>query len=46
MGDVDYLPSMRVRHGGGKAATKGGNQQSYFLRSALRYFNKNGWKLF
>jgi GT2 family glycosyltransferase len=46
LGDVVYLPSMRVRHGGGNAATKGGNHQRYFLRSALRFFNKNGWKLF
>ena len=46
LGDVVYLPSMRVRHGGGNAATKGGNHQRYFVRSALRFFNKNGWKLF
>jgi GT2 family glycosyltransferase len=46
LGDVVYLPTMRVRHGGGNASKKGIDHQRYFMRSALRFFNKNGWKLF
>ena len=46
VGAVVYLPSMRVRHGGGNAAKKGGKHRGYFIRSTLRFFHKNGWKLF
>lgn len=45
-GDVVYLPTMRVRHGGGNAAKKGPEHRRYFIRSAASFFNKHGWKLF
>jgi len=45
-GAVVYLPTMRVRHGGGNAAKKGPEHRRYFIRSAVSFFNKHGWKLF
>lgn len=45
-GAVVYLPTMRVRHGGGNAAKKGRKHRLYFIRSAVSFFNKHGWKLF
>ena len=45
-GAVVYLPTMRVRHGGGNAAKKGPKHRRYFIRSAVIFFNKHGWKLF
>lgn len=46
LGSVVYLPSMRVRHGGGNASKKGRDHRRYFIRSAAGFFNKHGWKLF
>jgi GT2 family glycosyltransferase len=45
-GAVVYLPTMRVRHAGGNAARKGRQHRLYFIRSAVSFFNKHGWKLF
>ena len=39
-----YLPDVRVVHHGGRAAGKGLRHVAYFLRSAVRFFNKHGWK--
>ena len=46
LGKVMYLTTMRIRHAGGQAARKGRDHQRYFVRSASRFFNKHGWKLF
>ena len=40
-----YLPEVRVVHHGGQAAGKGLRHVAYFGRSAVRFFNKHGWKL-
>jgi GT2 family glycosyltransferase len=39
-----YLPSMRVTHHGGGAARKGLWHIGWFARSAIRFYNKNGWR--
>lgn len=46
LGDVAYLPEMRLVHFGGKAARKGRTHIKLFARSALRFFNSHGWRLF
>jgi GT2 family glycosyltransferase len=40
-----YVPDVRVVHHGGIAAGKGLRHVVYFVRSAIRFFNKHGWKL-
>jgi hypothetical protein len=39
-----YVPAVRAVHHGGGAAAKGWRHIGYFVRSALRFFNKNGWR--
>jgi hypothetical protein len=39
-----YVPSVRLVHHGGRAARKGWRHRLRFARSALRFFNKHGWK--
>jgi GT2 family glycosyltransferase len=39
-----YLPTVHIVHHGGGAARKGWRHVAHFLRSALRFFNKHGWK--
>jgi len=39
-----YLPDVHVVHHGGAAARKGLRHIAYFVRSAVRFFNKHGWK--
>lgn len=39
-----YVPSVRVVHHGGGAAGKGWRHIAYFVRSGVRFFNKNGWR--
>lgn len=43
---VVYLRAMKIRHGGGNAASKGSTHQRYFMTSAARFFTKHGWRLF
>ena len=45
-GSIDYLPQMRIVHGGGGAAKKGLSHIMMFCRSAFTFYNANGWKLF
>ena len=40
-----YLPDVRVVHHGGRAFAKGLRHVAYFARSAVRFFNKHGWKM-
>ena len=42
---VAYLPAVRVRHHGGGAARKGSSHIRMFAASAVRFFNRFGWKL-
>jgi GT2 family glycosyltransferase len=39
-----YVPTVRILHHGGGAARKGMRHILRFARSALRFFNKHGWK--
>lgn len=39
-----YVPQMRITHLGGHAAGKGWRHIAYFGRSALRFFNRHGWR--
>jgi GT2 family glycosyltransferase len=39
-----YVPTMRVLHHGGGAASKGLNHVGWFFRSALRFYQKHGWR--
>jgi GT2 family glycosyltransferase len=41
-----YLPSFQVVHHGGGAARKGWKHIGWFARSALRFYNKHGWRFF
>jgi GT2 family glycosyltransferase len=38
------VPSVRIVHHGGGAAKKGARHVGYFAKSAVRFFNKHGWK--
>jgi GT2 family glycosyltransferase len=46
VGQIAYLPAMKIVHGGGNAAKKGLRHIAYFTRSALRFFNRHGWRWF
>ena len=39
------VPQVKIVHYGGNAAAKGRKHIAMFLRSALTFFNRNGWKL-
>ncbi|PWC81197.1 glycosyl transferase [Azospirillum sp. TSH100] len=45
LGEIAYVPDVRMVHFGGKAARKGGAHIRMFARSALRFFNTHGWRL-
>jgi len=42
---VAYVPSVRILHHGGDAARKGHLHVKMFLVSALKFYNRFGWKL-
>jgi len=44
-GQSAYCPHMQVRHHGGDASHKGLKHVWLFLRSALRFFNRHGWRI-
>ncbi|MEO1079595.1 MAG: glycosyltransferase [Pseudomonadota bacterium] len=44
-GALHFVPSFRIVHHGGNAASKGWRHRRWFLRSALRFYGKHGWKL-
>jgi GT2 family glycosyltransferase len=41
---VAYVPSVRVLHHGGDAARKGFTHIKLFITSAIRFFNRFGWR--
>lgn len=43
--DIAYVPQVRIVHTGGEAARKGWAHRWMFLRSAVTFFRRNGWKL-
>ena len=46
LGELAHVPSMRIRHDGGNAASKGPGHIGMFVRSAWRFFNLHGWRWF
>jgi len=44
IGELAFLPSVKITHEGGFAARKGIYHILIFARSAFRFFNKFGWK--
>jgi hypothetical protein len=43
--DIAYLPQVHILHRGGYAAQKGWTHRWLFLRSAITFFRRHGWKL-
>jgi GT2 family glycosyltransferase len=44
LGNMVRLPACRIMHAGGGASRKGLRHIRLFCRSALRFFNKHGWR--
>ena len=42
---IAFVPAVRIRHGGGDAAGKGWAHRGMFVRSALTFFRRHGWRL-
>lgn len=45
LGRIAHVPSVRIVHHGGNAAGKGWRHRWMFIRSAVRFFSKHGWRL-
>jgi len=43
LGELAYLPTMRITHHGGHSARKGLHHIRFFARSGLRFFSTHGW---
>ena len=46
LGQIAYVPSVLITHGGGDVGRKALRHHGYFMVSAVRFFNKCGWKLY
>jgi hypothetical protein len=44
LGELAWVPSVRIVHYGGEAARKGWRHVWLFGRSAVTFFNRHGWK--
>ena len=44
LGEIAFVPAVRIVHLGGGAARKGPRHVAMFARSALTFFNRHGWK--
>jgi len=44
MGELAYLPTMKIRHFGGNSSRKGLRHILMFIRSGIRFFNTWGWR--
>jgi GT2 family glycosyltransferase len=44
-GQIAYVPAVRITHTGGYAAGKGWRHRRLFLRSAMRFFGRHGWRV-
>ena len=42
---VAYMPTVKITHLGGQASHKGWRHIAMFMRSALTFFRRNGWKI-
>lgn len=40
-----YVPTVKIRHAGGGVGTKDWRHRLWFIRSAFRFFNRHGWRL-
>ena len=45
-GELAYVPTMRIQHGGGNSAGKGLAHIRMFARSGYRFFATHGWRFF
>ncbi|MGH9576385.1 MAG: hypothetical protein ACRD3R_03025, partial [Terriglobales bacterium] len=43
-GRLAFVPSVRIVHRGGHAARKEPRHVMFFVRSAIAFFNRHGWK--
>ena len=43
LGEIAYLPSMKIVHHGGSASLKGLLHIFYFCRSAVTFYRTHGW---
>jgi GT2 family glycosyltransferase len=43
--DIAYVPAVRIVHAGGLAARKGWRHRRMFVRSAVTFFRRHGWRL-
>ena len=43
-GELAWVPSVRITHWGGHAARKGWRHWRLFVASAVKFFNRHGWK--
>ena len=46
LGQIAYVPAMKISHSGGNAAKKGFKHIAMFARSGIRFFNTHGWRWF
>jgi GT2 family glycosyltransferase len=42
---IAYVPTVRIRHGGGDAAGKGWAHRRMFICSGVTFFRRHGWRL-
>ena len=45
LGRISYVPSVLITHSGGDVGRKAFRHHRFFIMSAVRFFNKYGWKL-
>lgn len=45
LGRISYVPNVRVSHEGGDVGRKHIRHHFYFALSAIKFFNKHGWKI-
>ena len=45
LGNIAYVPAVKIIHEGGNAANKGFGHLSMFAVSAFKFFNRYGWRL-
>lgn len=45
IGDLNYVPTMKIQHFGGNSARRGLKHILIFIRSGIKFFNHYGWKL-
>ena len=44
LGELAYVPTVKITHSGGGVGRKNYRHHLYFIRSAIRFFNKHGWR--